>query len=74
MANLKLISVRIDPETLDKVEKLAADVVYWKRSTIISNIVTAVFDNADEEDIMKLVRYWPHFGKKLKISVEDSRM
>ena len=74
MENLKLISVRMSPATLDKVEKLAADVIYWERSTIIRNIVTAVVDNADEKDIMKLVRYWPHYGKKLKISVEDSWM
>lgn len=72
MEKLKLISVRMSPATLDKVEKLAAGARYWKRSTIINNIVTAVVDNADEKDILNLICYWPHGSVKLKISVEPS--
>lgn len=61
-------------ETLAKVEKLAENSRYWRRSTIINNIVTAVVDNADEKDIMRLVRYREHGGNKLKISVEASSL
>lgn len=64
----------MSPATLDKVERLADDSRYWKRSTIINNIVEAIVNNADVKDIMKLVRYWPHGSEKLKISVEASSM
>ena len=74
MEKTKLISVRMSPATLEKVENLTIVSHYWKKSTVINNIVQAIVDNADEKDIMKLVRYWPHGSEKLKISVEASSM
>lgn len=74
MENLKLISVRMYPETLQKLNELALRKRYWTRSTIVNNIVTAIIDNADEKDIMELMQYWPHGSTKLKISVEASSL
>lgn len=54
--NLKLISVRIDPDTLAKIEKFAARHSYWKRNTIINNLLTTVFNDFNERQIYDMVR------------------
>lgn len=62
MENKKLISTRLDPQTLVKIEKFANKFYYWKRNTVISNVLDAVFDNFDDKAIYDMVRYcrWSH--------------
>lgn len=57
MQNKKLLSVRLDPTTLANIEKFVANRIYWKRNTVISNVLDAVFDNFDEKAIYDMVRY-----------------
>lgn len=70
MDRTKLISVRIDVDTLEKVEALAERTRYWKRSAIINCALTSLFLNAKDDDIMKLVRWWKHSSEKLEVSVK----
>lgn len=62
MENKKLISTRLDPQTLVKIENFANKFYYWKRNTVISNVLDAVFDNFDDKAIYDMVRYrrWSH--------------
>lgn len=39
----QLISTRLDRETLDKIDEMAQNHFYWKRSTIINAVLEAVF-------------------------------
>ena len=39
----QLISTRLDRETLEKIDEMAQNHFYWKRSTIINAILEAVF-------------------------------
>ena len=57
MENLKLISVRIDPETLAKIDNFRNFHSYWKRNTIINGILSAVVDAMDDKTIYDMVRY-----------------
>lgn len=57
MENLKQISVKIDPETLKKLDEIAIRAKYWKRNAIINSILTAIVDNCSYEDIMLLLQY-----------------
>lgn len=57
MENKKLISTRLDPQTLAKIESFANRHPYWKRNTVISRILDAVFDNFDQKSIYDMVRY-----------------
>lgn len=66
MENLKLISVRIDPETLKKVDALKARHYYWKRNTIINGLLTAIVDAMDDKSLYDMVRYSRHFNPKPK--------
>lgn len=71
MENLKQLSVKIDPETLEKVDAIASKGRYWKRNTIINGILTALMIEADERDIYKLIRYWKHGSTGLRITIEE---
>ena len=55
MEKLKLISVRIDPDTLAKIDEFANEHYYWKRNTVISRILYSVFKNFDKTAIFNMV-------------------
>lgn len=54
--NLQLISVRIEPDTIKKIEEFAKTRRYWKRNTIINAILTNVMNDFPEKDIYDMVR------------------
>lgn len=74
MANTTLISVRIDTDTLEKIEEFAEHRRYWKRSGIINSVLTSIFLNAQPEDIQELITWWRHSSTKLTISVHKSEV
>ena len=55
MENLKLISVRIGSETLQKIDQLASTAKYRNRSQIIQNILKNVIECADDDTIWKII-------------------
>lgn len=73
--NLKLISARIEPKTLDQIDAWSAQYRYWKRNTVINGILTAVFNTFSEKEIYDMVRYSPHFYEKPSgsFSLPDSK-
>ena len=58
MANeeLKLISARVDKETLAKIDAFVQKHTYWKRNTVINMILWAVMNDFDDRDIYDMVR------------------
>lgn len=56
--NLKLTSVRIAPDTLEKIEKFADKHPYWTKNAVINSVLTAVFSRFPEKDIYDMVRDW----------------
>lgn len=61
--NLKLISVRIDPDTLQKIDELSKHHYYWKRNTIINAMLTSVINAFSESDIYNLIKYHSKYDK-----------
>lgn len=66
MENLKQISVRIDPETLRKIDDFCKKHYYWKRNTVINSLLGAVVDAMDDGTLYEMVRYSRHFHDKPK--------
>lgn len=64
MENLKQISVRIDPKTLEKIDTLQKVHWYWKRNTIINHLLTAVVDAMDSRAIFDMLRYSRNYHPK----------
>lgn len=62
--NLKLISARIEPKTLDQIDAWLRHHIYWKRNTLINGVLTAVFNTFSEKEIYDMARYSPHFFEK----------
>lgn len=69
----KLISARIDPETLKKIEAFNEKQKYWTRNYIIDKILYAVFEDFDEKDIYDMVRrpHWSRYRVMAKYEIED---
>ena len=53
---LRLISARVDEETLAKIDEFVRKHTYWKRNTVINMILWAVMNDFDERDIYDMVR------------------
>lgn len=66
MENLKLISVRIDPVTLQMIDDFCKKHKYWKRNTIINSLLGAVVDAMDDKSLYDMVRYSRHYHPKPK--------
>lgn len=62
--NLKLVSIRLDEDLIKKIDNEALRQRYWKRSDIIRDILTAVFDEMSGRDIYDMIRY-PWYRKNV---------
>lgn len=54
--NLKLISVRIDPETLEKIDEFVRKHYYWKRNSVINAILKTVMSDFIHKEIYDMTR------------------
>lgn len=62
--NLKLISARVDPATLAKIDEFLMRHNYWKRNTVIAHVLDAVFDKFTDSDIYDMIRYVSYLHTK----------
>lgn len=56
--NLKLVSVRIEQRTLNKIEEFTKHRDYFTRSAVINKILSAVMLCSDDETIWDIVRVY----------------
>lgn len=54
--NLKLTSVRLDPDTLEKIEEFLKRHEYWTKNAVINNVLTAVMERFSDRDIYDMCR------------------
>lgn len=55
MEKLKLISLRVEPETLRKIDEIAAQYDYYNRSSIINNLLGAVLKCSNENTLWRII-------------------
>lgn len=60
--NMKVMSVRLDDDLIEKLDEVAQRHAYWKRSDVIRNILIAVFAEMSKVDLYNMIRY--NFYKK----------
>ena len=63
MNNLKLISARINPETLERLDEFCGNERYISRNAVINGILTAVMNCADEKSINNMSHFHPRWQK-----------
>lgn len=56
--NLKLTSVRLDPDMLESLEKFVSKHDYWTKNGVINCVLTTVFERFSDKDIYDMVRTW----------------
>ena len=54
--NLKLTSVRLDPDTLEKIEQFVQKHDVWTKNAVINSILTAVMERFPDSDIYDMCR------------------
>lgn len=72
MEKLKLVSMRIERQTLEKIEKLTKNHC-CKKTTIMSKLLTRIFECADTETIFKILAENWAYEKGYKITFEIDR-
>ena len=70
MENLKLISVRLEPDTIEKIDRFCEDKRYWKRNTVINVVLTELFSRLSDGDLFKMMEYRYRRDQDLQISVQ----
>lgn len=74
MEKKKQISLKIDPDTLEKIDEMAKALKWHKRNAIINQVLASVFDACTVDDIRKMVRYWKlDSTSRPRITVSDGR-
>lgn len=66
--NLKLLSVRLNPDTVDAIEKFTVDHPYWTRNAVINNLLTTIFKDFTDKQVYDMARR--HFFVKNEIKAE----
>lgn len=74
MENKKLVSLRLNPQTLAKIDAISDYQTYWNRTTVISSILDAVFDCIGEKAVLDMMRYHPRIFPNASgsFSLEDN--
>ncbi len=54
--NLKLLSVRLNPDTIEAIEKFTADHPYWNRNSVINNLLTTIFKDFTDKQVYDMAR------------------
>ena len=58
MERTKLVSVRLETETYNKIEKIVERERYYKRSDVINNLLKAVLDNFTSGQVHDMMNRW----------------
>ena len=73
MERTKLVSVRLETETYDKIEKIVERERYYKRSDVINNLLKAVLDNFDAGQIQDMMNRWKWNGNVVNTQFEITK-
>lgn len=73
MERTKLVSVRLETETYNKIEKIVERERYYKRSDVINNLLKAVLDNFDAGQIQDMMNRWKWNGNVVNTQFEVTK-
>lgn len=72
--NLKLLSIRIDADTLRKIEEFSQKHTYWKRNAIINNVLTTLFQDFNEKQVYDMLRRQWYGKNQIKAEYEITNL
>lgn len=69
MEKSKLISIRMEPETLKKIDAYCATRSYWNRSRFINHLLQVVLELSDHGTMYTLMEKWGLYADGFSIKV-----
>ena len=69
MENLKIVSIRLDPENIQKISDYCRLHPYWTRSSFINRLLSNVFNCSAPGALTKLMETYDPFSAGLTIHV-----
>lgn len=73
MEKSKLISIRMEPETLKKIDDYCATRRYWNRSRFINHLLKVVLELSDQGTLFTLLKGWELYADGFSIKVIRER-
>ena len=73
MDKTKLTSIRIETKTYERIERFSVDMRYYKKSEVINNILTAVFENFTDEQIRDMISRYKWWKNKVETKFEPTQ-
>lgn len=73
MEETKLTSIRLRVDVLQKIDKIAKDHIYWKRSEVINTLLLAVVSNFNDRQIYDMLRRWDWRQNVVKAEFEITK-
>ena len=70
MNTTKLTSIRLETDTITKIDNFVENRTYWKRSTVINNILAAVLENFTPNEVYEMVRRYSWERNKVNAKFE----
>lgn len=70
MERTKLTSIRLETDTIEKIDNLVKKNTYWKRSDYINNILAAVLKNFTEWEVLQMVSRYKWLQNKVNAKFE----
>lgn len=76
MENLKPIGVRLDPQTIEALDKFCLSNGYYKRNTVINCLLTTIMTIASNKTIHDMIRFSPYCQspEKFEITFKDKQL
>lgn len=72
--NLKQISIRINPDTLEKLDRLVSRHPYWKRNSVINCLLTVLTNDFEDGDLWSMLRRSFHPKNKVIAKFEITNL
>ena len=73
MAETKLTSIRIEAKTYANIERFATNMRYYKKSEVINNLLTAVFENFTDGEIQNMISRYKWWKNKVETKFEPTQ-
>ena len=69
MEETQVISVRLPKSLIRELDKIIIDWRYYRRNTIISQVLKVFVACADKQTVYDTLRWWDHSGDKYKLTL-----
>lgn len=72
--NLKLLSVRLNPDTVEAIEQFTKNHTYWNRNSVINHLLSTIFMDFTDQQVYDMVRRYFFTKNEVKAEYEITNL